>query len=67
MRIVVDLEPEAAPITGRVSAGDDPSRPFVGWTGLFVALRAIAGGGRPLRDEDEPAPAPSNSGSGGTR
>jgi hypothetical protein len=41
-RIVVELIPGAAPITGRVLAPAQESRPFTGWTGLFAALRAAA-------------------------
>jgi hypothetical protein len=41
-RIVVELIPGAAPISGHVSCLEEEPRPFVGWTGLFAALRAIA-------------------------
>jgi hypothetical protein len=42
-RIVVELTPGAAPITGYVRASAQESRPFTGWIGLFAALRAAAG------------------------
>jgi hypothetical protein len=44
-RIVVELKPGGAPITGRIHARAQASRPFTGWTGLFAALRAAAGEG----------------------
>jgi hypothetical protein len=44
-RIVVELNPGAVPITGRIHARAHPSQPFTGWTGLFAALRAAAGEG----------------------
>jgi hypothetical protein len=44
-RIVVELNRGAAPITGRIHARAQASRPFTGWTGLFASLRAAAGEG----------------------
>jgi hypothetical protein len=40
-QIMVDLEPGADPIAGRVRAHDQDPRAFTGWTGLFAALRAV--------------------------
>jgi hypothetical protein len=44
-RIVVELVPGVAPITGRIHARAQASRPFTGWTGLFAALRTATGEG----------------------
>jgi hypothetical protein len=57
-QIMVDLEPGADPIAGRVRAhGQDP-RAFTGWTGLFAALRAATnedghGAPRVIRDSEQ--------------
>jgi hypothetical protein len=42
-QIMVDLEPDADPIAGRVRAHDQDPRAFTGWTGLFAALLAATG------------------------
>ena len=44
-QITVDLTPGADPIAGRVHAHDQDPRAFIGWTGLFAALRAATGEG----------------------
>lgn len=42
-QIMVDLDPGADPIAGRVHAHDRAPRAFTGWTGLFAALLAATG------------------------
>ncbi len=42
-RIVIEFEPSASPISGRVTASQQPTVPFTGWTGLFAVLHAVAG------------------------
>ncbi|MDT4934118.1 MAG: hypothetical protein QOK11_2010 [Pseudonocardiales bacterium] len=34
----IDVDRDADPVSGRVSAGDGPVRTFAGWTELFAAL-----------------------------
>lgn len=47
-RIVVDLQPGADPIAGRVCADGQHPHAFTGWTGLFAVLRAVTSqDGRP--------------------
>jgi hypothetical protein len=41
--IVIDLDPDADPVAGRVSTDGLPPRVFTGWIGLFAALRAATG------------------------
>jgi hypothetical protein len=43
LRIVVEVERGAIPISGQVRADGGTPRPFTGWTGLFAVLRAAAG------------------------
>lgn len=50
-RIVIELTPDAVPIAGRVHVCFEEPQPFTGWTGLFAALRAAAGGDAQLPDE----------------
>jgi hypothetical protein len=38
LRIVLDIEAEAQPITGVLSAPDGSNRAFCGWTGLAAAI-----------------------------
>jgi hypothetical protein len=38
-RIIVEVQPDTAPIVGHVRANAQGRRPFTGWTGLFAALR----------------------------
>jgi hypothetical protein len=38
-RIVIEVEAQQ-PVSGRLSAGDEPTRPFLGWLGLLGALEA---------------------------
>jgi hypothetical protein len=56
--IVIDLDPDADPIAGRVSTPGQSPRIFIGWTGLFAALRTATGanGGRDASTELGPAP-----------
>jgi hypothetical protein len=35
----IDVDRDADPVSGRVSAGDGPGRSFAGWTELFAALQ----------------------------
>jgi hypothetical protein len=35
----IELDRDADPVSGRVSAGDGPVRSFAGWTELFAALQ----------------------------
>jgi hypothetical protein len=35
----IDVDCDADPVSGRVSAGDGPVRGFAGWTELFAALQ----------------------------
>jgi hypothetical protein len=41
--ILIELEPGAEPIRGRVRVAAEPPQPFTGWTGLFAVLRAVEG------------------------
>jgi hypothetical protein len=47
LQIVIDVDADAVPISGLVRAPGDAPRPFTGWTGLFAALRAVAGEDQP--------------------
>jgi hypothetical protein len=47
LQIVIDVEAGAVPISGQVRVEGDAPRPFTGWTGLFAALRAMAGEDQP--------------------
>jgi hypothetical protein len=42
-RIVVELDPGADPIAGRVCTDGERTHAFTGWTGLFAALRTATG------------------------
>jgi hypothetical protein len=35
----IDVDRDADPVSGRVSAGEGPVRSFAGWTELFAALQ----------------------------
>ncbi|HEY7137723.1 MAG TPA: hypothetical protein VIB48_21900 [Acidimicrobiia bacterium] len=41
LRLLVDLDPDARPISGHVAAGSGPEQAFVGWTELFAVLQAV--------------------------
>jgi hypothetical protein len=48
LRLRVDVDREASPITGHVATGTGPDRAFVGWTELFAVLQAVVA----HRDDD---------------
>lgn len=35
----IEMDRDADPVSGRLSAGDGPERSFAGWTELFAALQ----------------------------
>ena len=41
LRLRVDVDRDASPITGHVATGRGPDRSFVGWTELFAVLQAV--------------------------
>jgi hypothetical protein len=41
--IVIEVDAGTVPISGQVRTDGETPRPFTGWTGLFSALRAVAG------------------------
>jgi hypothetical protein len=53
LRLRVDVEPDASPISGYVAAGSGPEQAFVGWTELFAVLQALIAG-----HDDGSAPTP---------
>ncbi|HEX2028905.1 MAG TPA: hypothetical protein VHF25_12995 [Nitriliruptorales bacterium] len=53
-RIVIEFDAAGSPITGRVLALAQESRPFTGWTGLFAALRAAAANDGRLNGRPDP-------------
>lgn len=50
IRVILDIDPSAAPITGVAEGADGMSRTFRGWTALADAVAAALGG-----DENRPA------------
>lgn len=45
----IDVERDADPVSGCVSAGDGPERRFAGWTELFAALQDAVVADRAVR------------------
>jgi hypothetical protein len=45
----IELDRDADPVSGRVSAGDGPVRSFAGWTELFAALQDAVNSERATR------------------
>lgn len=44
MRVVIDVDPQAEPIGGRVSSAEGPDVAFAGWLDLFQAVEAALSG-----------------------
>lgn len=44
IRVILDVEPDADPITGVAMGSDGTSRAFCGWTALADAVAAALGG-----------------------
>jgi hypothetical protein len=49
-RILIELDPDASPISGNVRADAKPPVSFAGWTGLFAVLREATGPQGPALD-----------------
>jgi hypothetical protein len=55
-RIVVELQRDATPISGRVCGGPGGPQPFTGWTDLFSVLQRMAAPTVPAIRSDEESP-----------
>jgi hypothetical protein len=51
IRLAIEIDPDAQPLSGRIERGGRAGREFVGWSGLAAALTI-------LLEEPEPSPEP---------
>jgi hypothetical protein len=47
LQLTIDLEPDTAPITGRVSSGPTVARPFQGWLELAAIIEQLRNDAQP--------------------
>jgi hypothetical protein len=50
MRLTLELDSRAEPITGRIGDESGQTRNFAGWLGLAAALGSVLGSGQPAKE-----------------